>query len=76
MSLLGSFAGALAETAVRAEAKNLVAAWIAAGYIEPGKEAELEAGLVDFTEVILGMMAKGQAAQLAQTPASAGARAK
>ena len=33
-----------------------------AGFIEPAKEAELEAGLVDLAEVVAGMVAKGQAA--------------
>lgn len=62
MTLLSGFIDAIAEKAVKAEAKTLVRAWIQAGYIEPAKEAELEAGLVDFAQVVLGMMAKGQAA--------------
>jgi hypothetical protein len=63
VSLLETFAGELAETAIKSQAKNLVQSWSAAGYIEPSKDAELEAGLVDFVEVVLGMLAKGSQAK-------------
>ena len=60
--LLDKFVDHVVEGAVSAEAKKLVAAWVADGYIEADKAPTLEAGLVDFTQVVLGMIDKGSAA--------------
>ena len=58
MSLLDQFLDHIVEGAARGEAQKLVATWVAAGYIEPSKETELTDGLIDFVQVVLGMMDK------------------
>lgn len=61
--LIEGFVDKIVEDAVKAQAHNLVTTWVEAGYIEAAKAPELEAGIRDMTEVVLGMMAKGQAEQ-------------
>jgi hypothetical protein len=68
MSILANVAGDLVQLGAKGIAKNLVTAWVAAGYIEPGKQAEMEAGLVDDVEVLLAMVDKGAQAQPAAAP--------
>ena len=63
MGLFDKFVDDVAESAIKSQAKTLVASWVGAGYIEASKSAELQAGIIDLVEVAFGMIDKGQRAQ-------------
>ncbi len=75
MSLLAGFLDEVGEAAAKTAIKGFVKGQIAAGNLEASKEAECEGGVLDLVEIILGMCAKGQQTQLAQTAPSTGPRA-
>lgn len=61
--LIDGFIDNIIEGFAKTQAKNLTTSWIEAGYIEPAKAPELEAGMVDMVQVALGMAAKGSEEQ-------------